>query len=206
MPDMQQEINLYQPLFHKRSIPLSGKAIAQMLLLLLCGIAIVYAYEWTVLASADSGLRHLNHEQAHLTERLATLTREVHAHRKSPLLEARLRQLGRALLEKENALKLLNTRRYGNLRGFSDEIEALSRAIVPGLWFQAIRIRKGGRTLTLKGHALKGSDVPRFLKQLSRTGVSLSIHRLLIRQGPKGKGYLDFMISTAAQGRKVHHR
>ncbi|EQD58882.1 MshA biogenesis protein MshI-2, partial [mine drainage metagenome] len=126
--------------------------------------------------------------------------------RKSPLLEARLRHLDRALVEKEDALKLLNTRRYGNLQGFSGEIETLSRAIVPGLWFQGIRIRKGGRTLTLEGHALKGSDVPRYLEQLSRSGVSLSVHRLLIRQGPKGTGYLDFMISTAAQARKGHHR
>lgn len=203
---MQQEINLYQPLFHKRPAPLSGKTIAQMLALLLCGMALVYAYEWTLLVSADTSLHQLDQEQAHLTRRLAALTRAVHAHRKSPLLEARLSHLRRDLLEKKNALKLLNTRRYGNLQGFTREIETLSQAIVPGLWFQAIEIRKGGRTLTLEGHALKGSEVPRFLEQLSRTGVNLAIHRLLIQQGPKGTGYLNFTISTQAHDGKVHHR
>ncbi len=203
---MQQEINLYQPLFHKRAIPVSGKAMAQMLLLLLLGIVLVYAYEWTALASADTSLSHLNSEETHLTKRLAILSREVHLERKSPLLKARLRKLRRALLEKENALKLLNTRRYGNLTGFSAELETLSRAIVPGLWFEAIRIRGGGRILTLAGHALKGADVPRYLENLSRTRLSLSIHRLLIHQGPKDAGYLDFMISTKAKGRGVKRR
>jgi hypothetical protein len=203
---MQQEINLYQPLFHTKPIPLAGKTIVRILLLFLAGLVLVYGYEWTALVSANASLSHLNREQADLTERLTTLTRGVHAHRKSPLLEARLRHLRHALLEKETALKLLNTRRYGNLKGFAQELEILSRAIVPGLWFQAIRIRGGGRTLTLEGHALKGSDVPHYLEKLSRTQLSLSIQRLLIRQGPKGVGYLNFMVSTASRGRPVKNQ
>lgn len=202
---MQQEINLYQPLFHKRAVPLSGKTIAQLLLLVLCGIVLVAIYEWMVLASTDANLHRLNREEAQLTHRLVALAHEIPAHRKSPLLVARLQHLRRILAEKENALKLLNTRRYGNLQGFTREIGVLSRAIVPGLWFQAIQIDQGGRTLTLEGHALAGSDVPRYLEQLAHSGATFSIHRLLIRRGPKETGDLDFILSTAAATHRKAH-
>ncbi len=193
---MAQEINLYQPLFHKQQIPLGGSAIGKILLVLIAGILLVYGYERILLVSADSTLSRLRSEELVLTQRLATLTEIARLHRKSPLLVARFNHLKALLREKETALTLLKEPRYGNLRGFSGELVTLSKAVMPGLWFDAIEIREGGQSLTLKGHAMAATLVPRYFAHLLKTRLTLSFESLRISRAPHGAPYLDFRAST----------
>jgi hypothetical protein len=193
---MAQEINLYQPLFHKQQIPLGGSAIGKILLLLIAGMLLIYGYEQILLISADSNLSRLRGEEMALTRKLATLTEIARLHRKSPLLVARLDHLQTLLREKKTALTLLKEPRYGNLRGFSRELITLSKAVMPGLWFDAIEIREGGQSLTLKGHALAATLVPRYFARLLKTPLTLGFESLQIHRASHHAPYLDFRAST----------
>jgi Tfp pilus assembly protein PilN len=193
---MAQEINLYQPLFHKQQVPLGGRSIGKILLMLVTGILLVYGYEQILLVSAQSNLSRLRREEVALTRHLATLTEIAHLHRKSPLLVGRLDHLKVLLREKETALTLLKEPRYGNLRGFSGELITLSKAVPPGLWFDGIDIREGGQSLTLQGHALAATLVPRYFARLLKTHLTLSFESLQIRRASHDAPYLDFRAST----------
>lgn len=197
---MRQQINLYQPVLRRRPSLLSAAAIVPITLVFVLALAAVYGYGLWQRAGQRAGLAHL--EQRHLQavaqlEQLAGATGGSIA--QGPELERRIAELSREWAAKQALLTALQSGAGGNRRGFGDYLEGLARQRVDGLWLTAVRIDRGGDSLTLSGRSLSPEQVPRLLNRLrdELSFVGKEFRTLSMNRPEDDAQALDFTLSNA---------
>jgi Tfp pilus assembly protein PilN len=166
---MTQQINLYNPLFRKKSFSLISAAG------MLCAVGIASAGAVLAAAYQQHELRQLE-AQAQAIERAYTATRanrdklaaEVEKHVPNMQLEAEVAALEKQLNDREEVIAALKSGAVGSTDGFSDYLRAFSRQSISGLWLTGFDIAQAGNALALQGRTLSAEHVASYLKRLNQ--------------------------------------
>lgn len=197
---MNQQINLYQPMFRKQKIVFSAMTMLQVGIFFLLVFSSLYAYQAAKikpykaqLASIDTGLSQLNKQV--IAMELAQKNKG-----KSKLLENEIEKLTKELFQRERISRILSSRSFGNSSGFSSYLESFARGHVEGTWLTDVNISQGGTLLGLKGKTLSSELVPVYIQRLaeekSLQGASFNVMELARVEKEEGQSEISFLIST----------
>ena len=196
---MNQQINLYQPMFRKQKVILSSMTILQVGVFFLVVFAGLYAYQSSKLKPYKSQLASIDKELVQLSSQVAALSGSQ-KQSKSKLLENEIAKLTKELEQRERISKVLSSSSFGNSSGFSSYLEAFAKGHVQGTWLTSVNIKQGGASLGLKGKTLSSELVPVYLQNLaeeeSLNGSSFNVMELARVDTEQGETELNFSIST----------
>jgi hypothetical protein len=163
---VSQQINLYSPIFRKQTKIFSANTMLQGLALIVLVIAVFYYYmsaQSTLLElrAVESG-QQLNSE----LQRLKAYGSESPAERLKALAERR-KALEDALASQTGMLESLQGS-FGRSEGYSEQLRALARVSVEGVWLTRVTFAEGSGELSLAGRALSAELVPAYIERLRR--------------------------------------
>ncbi len=168
---MNQQINLYLPIFRGTRQPFS----TQIMLYALAGVAAVlmlyYGYASWSLGSMNKELASAQQQHSEALKQLEVLGQQGQANQKDAALEQEVVRLGAERAAKQQALNNITGGGLGNTQGFSAQIEGLARRRVEGVWLTNIAISQGGASFALNGGTLAPELVPVLLQALGKEPV-----------------------------------
>jgi hypothetical protein len=168
---VNQQINLYQPIFRRERRVFSAVTILQALGLVLVGLALVYAYGLIKLRALEQDLDELRaREQASLA-RVERLSAELPPGSMVATAEQRLAELRATLDTRRRTLSLMQSGALGSTEGFSAQLAALAANPRGELWLTGISINRGGAYVALTGYTYQPEQVASFLRGLSEAPV-----------------------------------
>jgi len=168
---VNQQINLYQPIFRKQQIIFSAATIAWIAAGLL---ALLLA--WSALVGQRINRLEAEHQrqlaaEQRAVERLGEMRADMPPSEPDPELVGAVEQLEARRENLHSSLQALALRlpaRDGELLG---HIDALARAVPQGLWLTGVRLAAEGQELTISGRALAARLVPEYLDRLSEEAM-----------------------------------
>ena len=203
---MSQQINLYNPEFApKRDLTsLSALAIAWGLAILVVTGAIL-----TTTVRLNDVKHKLVEEalarqvaQAEMT-RLAT---QLSVRKPDLKLASELTRLEHGLASRAEVMNTLHAGVIGDVRGFSEHLEAFARQTISGLWLTGLKVSSAGQDIVIEGRATQPELVPGYVKRLNREKImqghafsELEMRRPESSDGVKRKThlkYIEFRLST----------
>lgn len=194
---MQQQINLFQPVFRKQQKVFSALTLLQITVAVSLVLLILYGY-------AQFSLHRLKQTEAGLQQQFDHLSHEVSSRQtseQSPELATLEQEV--AALEQELASKQALIHRFEAVlveggTGFAGHLEALAQLRTEGLWLTGLSIEARTGDLSLRGTALAPGLVPLYLEQLPGQPVLRRFQfrsvELLRRADETGR--LDFVLQT----------
>jgi hypothetical protein len=163
---VNQQINLYQPLFRKQKVVFSAVAMLQVWGIIVVVMAGIAAYGALRLASLETQVTEVTRFRQQAQANLDELRKRQLERTPSRLLEAELLRTRAELAERREIAALMSSGPLSNTRGFSAHLESLARQHVAGTWLTEIAIRDGGDWVNLRGITLAPDVVPVYLRKL----------------------------------------
>ncbi len=166
-----QQINLYQPIFRKQKPPMSAAQLllgAGLLAGLLLGVSAIRFWQNLEL---QQQLQQARKQHAAVQARLAEVRQRFPAPQKDPKLAEQIKQLRQEINTKQQVLRILSGKSFGNTEGFVAQLTGLARQRIKGMWLTGMKIRAGGTQLDMQGNALRPELLPRYLQRLSNEPV-----------------------------------
>ncbi|MCZ6802612.1 MAG: hypothetical protein O7D86_01390 [Proteobacteria bacterium] len=170
---MNQQINLYQPMFRKQRVIISAVTMLQVGIFFLLVLSSLYAYQNSQLKPIQKQLASLETELIQLGNQFTAMESSLKGKNKSKLLENEIAKLSRDLEKRERISNVLSSQSFGNTSGFSSYLEAFARGHVQGTWLTHVKIRQGGSSLGLKGKTLSSELVPVYWSQTASQNYAL---------------------------------
>jgi Tfp pilus assembly protein PilN len=161
---MQQQINLFQPVFRKQEKVFSAVMLLQIAAIVLVLLIIVLLQARWTLADMQRSAQELEQRHQHLEGQLQALEEA----RRAPGTEAVDAEIERlqTRIDQRNAL-LVQLDQLVLLRGngFAAQFRALAEQRIPGLWLEGVTISRSG-DIEIRGVTLDEKLVPVYLRQL----------------------------------------
>ena len=164
---MNQQVNLYHPIFRKEEKKFSAATMLQAGLIVLTGVAVMYGY-----AAWRTHALHAQQQDIN-AQYVAALARLNEVSTKLPIRPAgmRLEQDVRDLERRIEAIRAIRTVARRDLfkgnAGYSDLLLALARQSTAGLWITGLTIRGAGDSVVLAGRTQSAELVPGYLQRLA---------------------------------------
>jgi hypothetical protein len=207
---MQQQVNLYQPIFREQDKLFSAARMAVGLGVFSAGLVLLTGFVGWRIAHLNRVLTEIKaQEVAHqrLVEHVSVMMDQVET---QPQIEHRLNILARELDRRQQALRYLHSDEMGARSGFAERMEALAREQVEGLWLRGALFTADAGRMTLTGRTTNAELVPIYLARLAHepalAGTKLEL--MEIRQpapdalppAAAGRGELEFTVSSGKPG------
>jgi hypothetical protein len=195
---MNQQINLYQPIFRRQKKVFSAMAMIQITTLFIFAFGAIYLYGEIKMQPIKEQLVSLDSNLVVLKAELVKLQKQHAASSTSKLLENEIARLSKELTQRQQIQNILTNRIQGNTSGLSAYLEAFARQIVQGAWLTNIVINNGGNSLILEGRTLSSELVPVYIDGLAGepllNGTSFNVMELSRPDEPSN--YFNFRVST----------
>jgi len=195
---MNQQINLFHPMFRKEHKLLSFDVLWQTTLIVILALGSVYGYGvWSGvrLQKAASGLQQLKAEKLLILERLQqeSLSRPV-ALRPADVVQ----DLRNELAAKKRLIEAVSAMDYSHRHGFSQYLEAFSKKVRPGMWLTGFSVNGDGNGLELRGGAQDPRMIPEFVQSLGDIPVlaHMQFRLLQIDRERDGGRWVEFVMNT----------
>lgn len=199
---MIQEINLYQPIFRRERIIFSAVTLLYAMAIVALGLMFIYGIGAFTTSQLEAERDQLKRTEQENLKRLATLSAQLKPKPKSALLEHKITQLEKSLVQKQLLLAYLDDDAFGNRTGFSQHLEGLARQIRRDLWLTGFAFDQGGRHVQLQGQTTAPVNLPRYLQRLSNeqafTGQDFT--SIKIQRDEKRPGTVDFYVTSQKEG------
>jgi len=196
---MNQQINLYQPMFRKQHVVFSAMTMLQVGIFFLIIFSSLYFYQSKNLKSYRNQLVTIDKELVQLSSQVMALDSSKKKS-KSKLIENEIAKLTKELEQRERIFNVLSSRSFGNSSGFSSYLEAFAKGHVEGTWLTNVNIDQGGASLGLKGKTLSSELVPVYIQKLaeeeSLQGSSFNVMEIARLETDEGDSEIDFLLST----------
>ena len=168
---MNQQINLYQPMFRQEQKVFSAAAMLQLGIIAVLGLLGIYVYSYWQSQGVESDLGKLEADRNQLVQGLSELEAQFPEKRKSQVLEQQIANLQAELSARREIMQVLSGGEFGDINGFGDHLEALARRHVQGMWIRGVSIAAGGGHIGITGSALDPELVPVYIQRLSEEPV-----------------------------------
>lgn len=195
---MNQQINLFQPIFRKERKVLSFEALVQISGIVIAGLAALYGYGvWSnnQLANDLSSTKKRHDERITMLERIS---REAASHTDGDDVEQEIKRLEAELAAERYIVSILGKDKLGKALGFSEYLEIFSRRVVQGMWIRQFSIVDGGEHMLIKGGALSADLLPLFLQGLSEepslAGLEFTV--LQMAREEASRSWIEFILSS----------
>ncbi|OSM01713.1 PilN domain-containing protein [Magnetofaba australis] len=193
---MVQKVNLYADRFKPKRGPTSGRGI--LAILLACAalslLSIVGEHAWESWRSEQ--IAQLEAEAAAWDGRIKALEKQFPIPQPDPILARQIAHLERRITERKGLLSVFEGRNLGVNGGFAALFDELGRDLVEGVWLSRIRLKQGGARMSLAGHSLQASQIPRFLESLSDKPSFQGRLFRIFKVEDQQQGRFDFTLST----------
>lgn len=195
---MNQQINLYQPIFRRQKKIFSAVAMLQICVLFIVVFASIYLYGQAGIQPLDEQHTRLSADLGQLNAQLVRLDNRKADDANSKLIENEIARLTRELEKRKEIRELLSTRTLGNTQGLSAYMEALARQHVQGLWLTKITVTNGGKNLGLQGKTSSSELVPLYIGKLAGEQVlnGMSFNVMELSRPAEATNALEFNVST----------
>lgn len=166
---MNQQINLFNPIFRKKRFSfISAIAISYGLGIALAATAALAVYEDYELRGVQTQSLAVEQANREMNARRDLLTAEVAQQKPNAQLEAEVTALDSQLRGRQEVIDTLKSGAVGNTSGFSDYMRAFSRQSINGLWLTGFDIALAGNELAIQGRTLNADLVAAYIKQLNQ--------------------------------------
>jgi hypothetical protein len=196
---MQQQINLYQPLFRRQEKLFSAKKLLGLFVGAALFFTAIYAYaRWNVYA-LETQLVEMNKQYDRELKRIDELSRQFPVKQKNIVMEQQLTALRLERDAKQTLIGLLRGKSaFGNVEGFSGHMEGIARQRLDGMWVTGFNLGSGGESIDIHGSSLSPELVPQFLQKLSAepsfTGAEFRVFKM--QRDEKNRAAIDFVLQT----------
>jgi len=164
---VQQQINLYQPMFRKQKKVFSSSTMLAVFVLAIVVFGGVFGFaRWNVY-SLEQQSENMKVSHAAEIARLEALSKKYPVKKKSLRLEDELKKLQKERKAKQYLVSTLSNRTIGNSDGFSDYFVGVARHRSKGMWLNRLELAQGGKVIGIHGSTLKPELVPQFLQSLA---------------------------------------
>jgi hypothetical protein len=203
---VSQQINLYNAEFApKRDFTSLSALVAAW------GIAVVVVVAALVVTTdrVDNVQDSLEQESRARGVAQAEMTRlaaQLSARKPNTELAAELARLEAGLASRNEVMRTLHAGEIGDMRGFSEHLEAFARQTLTGLWLTRLKVSTAGQDIVLEGRATEPELVPGYVKRLNREQVMQghAFSQLEMRRPGSGSGdrqynqskYIEFRLAT----------
>lgn len=200
---MNQQINLYQPIFRKQKKVFSAVAMLQVSLVTIALFILAGGYSYIQLKKMDQQANVASANLSRVQRQFNQLIQQSSNGAAAKLLAAEGKRLNSEIDQKKAIVALLAKGPYINKTGFSRQFEALARQHVDGTWLTGIDIEQGGASLNLKGITYSAELVPVYLQKLLQEKVfsGTKFNVLGMERSDKKPEELSFQISTKTAGK-----
>jgi hypothetical protein len=162
---VQQQINLYQPIFRKQRLIFSAAAMAQAAAIVAAALLAIYGYGLFKVARLEAEAARLEGLEQTFTAQLGGIDPSLAASARAAA-EQEIAALNATLDERRRLIEVLRDRPLGSSEGFSGYLAALGRQHRPDLWLTRIAVNGGTRALELAGRSVRAEAVPEYLRRL----------------------------------------
>ena len=193
---MQQQINLFQPVFRREAKVFSARALAQVLalalVLIVAGVALLQMQLGRHKATRDL----LDGQYRTLETQLNALEAKADAGQIAAL-DARIKTLESQLADGSGELAEIQQQVIARSSGFAPVFTALARHPLHGLWLTGIQLKDGG--LELKGTTVDPELLPRYLAQLGEDAdlAQWSLTTVQMERSAVVPGQVHFTLASA---------
>lgn len=195
---LNQQINLFQPIFRKEKKLLSFRvliqAISAVVVLLVFMLGWSTAQTWQIQGQLQRLQVQLNTRNAKLGE----LGKRLALMKTNTSQQDELTALELELTARQKVVDALTRARDSYSRGVSAYLESFARQAPKGVWLTGFSVKAGGEGLIIRGSSLKPELVPVFLQHLSTepTMAGTQFGLLQIRRENAEARYVDFIVYT----------
>jgi hypothetical protein len=183
---MAQQINLYQVKFRKPRKPLSALEASLGLLLIIVSVLSYGGLTW----QKNERLARESHDVDRQVESEKTkvdqLTAQINARKKDMQLEAAAQRAEHQVVSTRDVVQLVNSDTIGYTGGYSQQLRALARQDVDGLWLTGFTLSANAEEVQIRGRTVDPELVPAYL------------HRLTAESAMQGMRFDALAISTPA--------
>lgn len=203
---MNQQVNLYRPIFRKQEKKFSARAMLQAGVVIVVGVVVLYAVMLWQASAARNELHQVERQLATATKRLQDASQKYGPSAKSQLLEDELTKLEKQVAARLQVRDLLSRGLFSNTTGFSEFFVAFARQRVSGVWLTGFEISGAGESMRLQGRTVDPAQVPRYVQRLSAerslAGREFQVFTLSrpeknSDQGDAAPPYVEFLFRTA---------
>jgi hypothetical protein len=163
---MNQQINLYQPIFREERKLFSFKTVGialGMVALSLIAMWALGAHNVNKMADAVVQLKAQQAAQQQMAQSAGLL---LDAQGSPAQIQAQVQTLSAQLADHTNALALLQSGAAGEPKGFAHRLQALARQHTEGVWLDEL-LMGGANGLALRGHSVSPELIPKYLQLLT---------------------------------------
>jgi hypothetical protein len=183
---MAQQINLYQVKFRKPRKPLSALEASLGILLLFAIILSYGGWTWHTNERLATESREVDRQVESDKAKVEQLTAQVNARKKDLQLEAATQRAEHQVVATRDIVQLVNSDTIGYTGGYSEQLRALARQDVDGLWLTGFTLSANAEEVQIRGRTVDPELVPAYL------------HRLTAENAMQGMRFDSLTISTQA--------
>jgi len=198
---VNQQINLYQPIFRKQQIIFSAQTIAWLTLGLLLLLVI-----WSLLISQRVGTLESQLESQRAAEQrvmaqITELGRDQPDEAARIELERDVERLNQRRTELRQSLDAMSRRQPVADSRLHERYDALARQRPTGLWLTELRLDEQHGDITMRGRALAARLLPAYLEALSSEPLisGTGFRQIRLQESADEFPGVIFSISTAAE-------
>lgn len=164
---MNQQVNLYHPIFRKQEKKFSAATMLQSGLIVLAGVVLMYGYAAWRTYALRAQQQEVNAQYVAALARLNEVGAKLPMRHAGPRLEQEVRNLEQRI-EAVHAIRGMARRdllKGGS--GFSDTLLALARQSTTGLWITGLTLNGADDSMVLAGRTQSPELVPGYLQRLA---------------------------------------
>ncbi len=198
---INQQVNLFQPIFRKERKLLSFKVLTQACAAVLVVLLTMYGWSVQQTQQMKTDLVQLKKQQTQFSTQLAEVSVRLAGMKTDTASQLALASLEQELAARQKVVAALTRVKDSYTHGVSNYLESFSRQAPKGVWLTGFSVQAGGENLVIRGKSLRAALVPTFLQQLSSestlSGTEFGL--LQIQREKPDTRFVDFTVYTGTQ-------
>jgi len=198
---INQQVNLFQPIFRKERKLLSFRVLTQACAAVLVVLTLLYGWSVQQTQQMKTDLAQLKKRQTQFSTQLAEVSVRLAGMKTDTTPQLALASLEQELAARQKVIAALTRVKNSYTQGISNYLESFSRQAPKGVWLTGFSVQAGGEGLVIRGRSLQAALVPVFLQQLSSesalSGTEFGL--LQIQREKPDTRFVDFTVYTGTQ-------
>jgi len=198
---INQQINLFQPIFRKERKLLSFRILAQACAAVLVVLTLMYGWSMQQTQQMETDLAQLKKQQTQFSTQLAEVSVRLAGMKTDTAPQLALANLEQELTARQKVVAALRQVKDSYTHGVSNYLESFSRQAPKGVWLTGFTVQAGGEGLVIRGRSLQAALVPTFLQRLSSEDAlkGTEFGLLQIQREKPSARFVDFTVYTGTE-------